>query len=435
MRGGEMISNERQYQISLAQLSRFKQALLDFDVEEAEVRTGSRVIAKAEYNALESQLMDLREQVMEYEELKSGAVSVLTAQSLEEFPEILIKARIVNGLSQRALAELLNMKEQQIQRYEAENYASASLRRIREVAEALGIVVSEIAKFEKTRISPSAGTINDLDWSKFPIEEMYRRNWFIGFEGSLAAARADSEGLVRKFMSRVYPQPTRAFLRHSYRFGSIVDLYSLVAWKCRVLSIAQDQLLKKRFLLRNISTQWLQTLVKSSQYEDGPQRAKKHLENIGIHLVIEPHLANTYLDGAALLSRDGSIVIGLTLRYDRIDNFWFTLLHEIAHVLKHLRKKRLEYIFDDLEAPPDKIEKEADQITANLLIPDEKWETALARYIRTEEPVLQLANELKISPAIVAGRIRRESENYMLLPKLIGQGEVRKHFSDVQFGR
>ncbi|MEN1395396.1 hypothetical protein AAIH23_34865, partial [Pseudomonas aeruginosa] len=64
--------------------------------------------------------------------------------------------------------------------------------------------------------------------------------------------------------------------------------------------------------------------------------AKKLLEEAGISVVIEPHLKGTMLDGAALLDTDGTPIIGLTLRNDRIDNFWFTLIHEVAHIWKHM---------------------------------------------------------------------------------------------------
>ena len=60
------------------------------------------------------------------------------------------------------------------------------------------------------------------------------------------------------------------------------------------------------------------------------------IEGIGVPVVVEPRLAGTHLDGAAILDIDGSPVIGLTLRRDSIDNFWFTLLHELAHVMRHL---------------------------------------------------------------------------------------------------
>ena len=98
-----------------------------------------------------------------------------------------------------------------------------------------------------------------------------------------------------------------------------------------------------------------------------------------------------------------------------------------------MRRRSLEYIFDNLDEQVDALEQEANQIAGTMLIPENIWETALARYVQTEESVRTLANELRINHAIVAGKIRMEADNYYILGNLIGQGEVRKHFPDVQF--
>ena len=125
----------------------------------------------------------------------------------------------------------------------------------------------------------------------------------------------------------------------------------------------------------------------------------------------------------------------MTLRYDRLDNFWFVLIHELVHVRDHLRKGKLEEIFDDLESEPDQLEKNTDQRAGGIMIPDDQWETALPRYLRTEESVIDFAQEIGVHPAIVAGRIRKEANNYVILSNLVGRGEVRKQFPDVQFAQ
>ncbi|MEJ7652877.1 MAG: helix-turn-helix transcriptional regulator [Chloroflexia bacterium] len=98
----------------------------------------------------ESQLQELREQLAEYEALRSGRVAVLELASLGEAPDALIRARIAAGLTQRELAKRLGIKEQQVQRYEATRYAGASMERIQRVAEALG------AKIQARVVLPTA---------------------------------------------------------------------------------------------------------------------------------------------------------------------------------------------------------------------------------------------------------------------------------------
>jgi ribosome-binding protein aMBF1 (putative translation factor) len=92
---------------------------------------------------MESQLEELREELAEYEALRSGKVGVLELTSLAELPEALIRARIAVGLTQKGLAERQGLKEQQVQRYEATQYAGVSLERIQAVAEALGVTIHE----------------------------------------------------------------------------------------------------------------------------------------------------------------------------------------------------------------------------------------------------------------------------------------------------
>ena len=154
-----MIKNERQYKITRAQAARLKKSL-----ESAVNRTGEDdeeplglsasgvvreataqyggvhpLIAKAQEEALNSQLSDLEGELIEYEALKAGGFDMDALKSVGEIPKMLIRARIAKGLSQKELAQRLGLKEQQIQRYEATEYASASLTRIREVAAVYGV--------------------------------------------------------------------------------------------------------------------------------------------------------------------------------------------------------------------------------------------------------------------------------------------------------
>lgn len=144
-----MITNERQYRITRAEIQRFEEALKRGSEWETDLDPR---LSKAMREGLQSQLAELREQVAEYEALRSGEVVVLDVDSLRELPEALIRARIAARLTQRELAERLGLKEQQIQRYEATRYAGVSLERIDAVAEALG------AKIREKVILPSASS-------------------------------------------------------------------------------------------------------------------------------------------------------------------------------------------------------------------------------------------------------------------------------------
>lgn len=133
-----MIKNERQYRITKTQADKFEQALRSI-VSGAATDYPDPIIRNAQINALESQHGELREEIAEYESLRTDSPGVFDVASFDELPEALIKARIALGLSQKDLADRLGLKEQQLQRYEATNYASASLERTQEIVNALGL--------------------------------------------------------------------------------------------------------------------------------------------------------------------------------------------------------------------------------------------------------------------------------------------------------
>src|SRR6202030_2569041 len=115
-----------------------------------------------------------------------------------------------------------------------------------------------------------------------------------------------------------------------------------------LLAIASETKLPSVYKSGTVTQDFLRQVAKLSWSGNGPLLAKEFLEKHGIHLIILEHLPKTHLDGAALQLADGTPVIGLTLRYDRIDNFWFCLLHELAHIGRHMHGKRDEAFVDDL---------------------------------------------------------------------------------------
>lgn len=132
-----MIKNERQYRITKTQAGRFRQAIALAKAKPSPA-THPR-LRKAELDGLRSQLEDLQRDLHAYEELRSGKRRGVSLDSIEELPKMLIRARIAAGLSHEALAVKLGLKPQQIQRYEATNYQSASLERVNAIVRALGV--------------------------------------------------------------------------------------------------------------------------------------------------------------------------------------------------------------------------------------------------------------------------------------------------------
>ena len=148
-----MIKNERQYRITRAQADRFSEALRSLETDGVHQSELHPRLLSMRKEALQSQLSDLQAEISEYETLKAGNFAFEQLKSISELPTLLIRARIASRLSQRDLADRLGLKEQQIQRYEATDYASASFTRIGEVVSALGIEIDENVRADQGSIS------------------------------------------------------------------------------------------------------------------------------------------------------------------------------------------------------------------------------------------------------------------------------------------
>ena len=274
----------------------------------------------------------------------------------------------------------------------------------------------------------------DMEWSRFPINAMVKRGWI---PDRLNPA-SNAEEIIRDLIDRAGgPDVARAALYRKndhVRVNAKMDPYALKAWCWQVLAKANGKLPRVSYRRGTVTMDFLRKVARESRSEDGPRQAKDLLAKHGIPLVIVQHLPKTYLDGAALRLGDDRPVIGLTLRYDRIDNFWFCLLHELAHVGRHLDNGQGNAFVDDLTlrraegGREDPRETQADDWAEEALIPEAAWEASAVKDHPTPMSVMNLANALHIHPAVVAGRVRYERRNYRLLSQFVGTGEVRRQF-------
>lgn len=296
---------------------------------------------------------------------------------------------------------------------------------IRALSIGLGISAETLVGLSMSDVAPKK---NDIDWSKFPIKEMALRGWL---ESVTNRAKSSVEDVVKNFIAEAGLQFGAASFRRTLagEAQSPTTRYSLYAWLARVIQKARE---KKPslgpFVQGALSANFLRELAQLSWYDRGPLLAVEYLEKHGIAVVIESHLKGTLLDGAALRDADGTPIVGLTLRYDRLDNFWFTLLHEVAHLWKHVGND--EAFLDDLEASSeDRREAEANRLAREAFIPRLIWKRSDAFITPSKESIDKLSRELKIHPAIIAGRLRKETGNYRVFTDLIGLNQVRAMFS------
>lgn len=272
------------------------------------------------------------------------------------------------------------------------------------------------------------------NYSKFPLQEMLERNYLPSFKGGIKQAKEYAEDLMRQFMRGTIDDMARPALLRAplHQSGSrVMDEYALLVWRIAVLKKARTQKVASQYKTGTITSEWLRDLVKLSRFDKGPRLAQEFLADSGIVMVVEDYFKKTYLDGAAMLD-DKTPIVALTLRHDRLDNFWFALMHELVHVQKHLKGSHL-FIADNLEdkTRSSKEEQEADEGARDALIPSAEWEKSEVKFNHTAQSAIALADKLRIHPAIVAGRVRYETENWRVLTALLGaKDEVRKHFED-----
>jgi DNA-binding Xre family transcriptional regulator len=137
-----MIKNEREYRITKAHLACFEGGLVANDEREfpANVDPGMKQVM---HDAIASQIETFRHEIDHYEKLRDGHITSRAMTSLTELPIALIEARIAARLTQRQLAERIGVAEQQVQRWEANDYSGVGLDRLQGIADALDVQIHE----------------------------------------------------------------------------------------------------------------------------------------------------------------------------------------------------------------------------------------------------------------------------------------------------
>lgn len=273
---------------------------------------------------------------------------------------------------------------------------------------------------------------NDDEYSRnipTPVfKQMTDRGYFDG--------DGDKSTLLQNFFGKFNTKPSMLYRRSKFRNDNKVNHYILVAWADRVLEKANKIGVGKAYIEGTIDLDYMRNIAKySTDEENGVKNVIAKLLEDGIKVVIEPALYGTKLDGVAIFEDKDTPIIALTLRYDRLDNFWFTLMHELAHVAKH-RNLNETFIYDDLETKNDQIddiEKEADLMASEALVDNTKWSVSAARIIPSPLAMAALAKEIGVHISIIAGRARYESGNWKYLSSTVGKFTIRDKFEGIKW--
>jgi HTH-type transcriptional regulator/antitoxin HigA len=262
------------------------------------------------------------------------------------------------------------------------------------------------------------------------VREMVRRRWFVpaANEDRLKSrARALKDFLFAPGNHRPILAAATMYRRQS-RQRDLFDEMATLAWVCRITDRASEKKTLRSFSTELLDHGTISHIVRLSTRETGPSEAIEYLKELGITVVLENALPGMRTDGVSFVVKEVGPVIGLTLRYDRLDSFWFTLLHELGHIALHLSDKSDEVFIDSLEdEEPDEteVEAEANAFAKDAFIPRDIWLRSDAFRFGTEASVVALAKQCMIHPAIVAGRLRFEKRKYYEYTKFLGTGKLR----------
>ena len=271
-------------------------------------------------------------------------------------------------------------------------------------------------------------------WSAKSLVLMARRGYFGAENQDLDPKTILERGLLGNLLNPANDLLPALHRQTNYRNIESIDQNLMDAWTNKVLNEAK--LITRSSKIRNfdrrsLDTEYLNNLFKLSSRTTGVIDVISGLLAKGVVVVIEPHLPGTRLDGATIFTKSNP-VIGLTLRHDRMDNFWFTLAHEIAHILLH-SSEDISVFYDQIYDSPNaltQVENDADIKAGDLLIPRHDWSKNPLRFASTPTLVRKYAEKVGVHEAVVAGRIRYDSKDWMTHSEIVKSERVRHLFGD-----
>ncbi len=206
-----------------------------------------------------------------------------------------------------------------------------------------------------------------------------------------------------------------AFFRKSGKLQ--IDEKNMLAWSSIATYEAKQQKINN-FYIDNIDQLCVQLNKVFYNNEQTIENTKRLLNQFGIKFITIPKLEKTPIDGYSFWS-DNNPAIALTLRHYRIDNFAFTLMHEIAHIAIHLSKNK-DSEFIDIYKNDDKniTEKEADYFAQTKLISEDIWNKIIKDAPLDDDKIIYLSKKFEINPAILLGRLSYEMDYYAFKTKI-----------------
>ena len=331
------------------------------------------------------------------------------------------------GWSQRVLAIVLDMDETGINRLVADKRAVDAPMALL-LGEVFGKRPEKFLQLQRrfdlrkarimSRPDPQRTTRANV-FGELPITEMMKRGWLPDVENGKDVAQVET-ALKRFFGTKTLSEIEGLGHRAKKTDPTSPATLAQLAWLHRVREIAREMLVPK-YSHESVRG----AVTKLSHLLSAPEETRKVpriLAESGIRFAIVESLSGTKIDGVSFWLSAKEPVIGITTRYDRIDNFWFVLRHEIEHILRrHGREAGRDMLDVNLEGQkagtgPDvpAEESEANGAAQEFCVPAE----AMGRFIARKDPfyaerdILGFAATMRIHPGLVAGQLQHRTERY-----------------------
>lgn len=326
------------------------------------------------------------------------------------------------GLSRSQLAEMIEFPRSRVSEV-LNGTRKPSLDMMRALHEKIGIPSDVLLGKAEAKL-PEAHP--GIDWKSFPISEMFKLGWL----GKIKPKADEFETCIRSLMKAArVPAPQFAGVRFRGTENKEPNPYSVNAWLMKAMAEAIAQESECDFNIEEVGHSFRREIAKLSLYSDGPKRAFRKLNEAGITAVYVPFLRKTHIDGACFNLPSGKPAIAVSLRHHRLDNFWFTLLHECVHVEKHLSDEGI--ILDETEGSTGAfgndpgMEEEANTLARSALVPDDIHEE-LCRVAGgiSKTKVQAYARKADVHEAVIAGQVRLLTGKYTHFTGMVGQGTV-----------
>lgn len=342
-------------------------------------------------------------------------------------PAQMIDAQLrIKGWTQRTLAKVLGMSEQSISSL-MKGRTKIGTELALQLREVLGIDADVLLKLQASfelkkaelefRPDPALST-RALVFGDIPVGDMIGRGWLKDVEG-LWDSRLN-ESLCRFF--RVSSIDQIEALPHAAKKTDVMGdaTPAQITWLYRVRQIAQDILVGK--YSQSNATDAVRELKPLLNSAEAARKVPRILAQAGIRFAIVESLPSARIDGVCFWLDENSPVIGMTLRFDRIDNFWFVLRHELEHVIREHGQSAVMLDIDlqgeNAGTGPGIPEEEriANEAAAEFCVPQKQ----LQHFIRVKAPIFAerdirgFAATYKLHPGLVAGQLQHKTKRYDL---------------------